>query len=83
MMDILSALLHGQTCDSFFYRLFAGCNSFDIHIDTFIDEDPEPLVCDIQACSAVVHISDYVFIPNNPQIRQLLPEADLKAQLSG
>lgn len=62
---------------------YAGCASLDIHMDTYIDEDPEPLICDIKACNALVHIVDYPLIPNNAQIRTLLPEGKFKTQLSG
>ncbi|KAL4541802.1 hypothetical protein Ndes2437B_g06135 [Nannochloris sp. 'desiccata'] len=62
---------------------YDGCASLDIHLDTYIDEDPEPLICDIKACNALVHIVDYPLIPNNAQIRELLPEGKFKTQLSG
>jgi hypothetical protein len=62
---------------------YSGCSSLDIHLDTYIDEDPEPLICDVKACNALVHIVDYPLIPNNAQLRALLPEGNFKTQLSG
>jgi len=62
---------------------YQGCDYLDIHLDTYIDEDPEPLICDIEACSALVHIVDYVLIPNNAEIRSVLPDGKFKVQLSG
>ena len=62
---------------------YAGCTSLDIHLDTYIDEDPEPIICDIKACTALVHIVDYLLIPNEAQLRALLPKGKFKTQLSG
>lgn len=62
---------------------YAGCGGLDIHLDTYIDEDPEPNVCDIKACKALVHIVDYVLIPNQPSLQQILPQGRFKTQLSG
>ena len=62
---------------------YAGCSSLDIHLDTYVDEDPEPIICDVKACKALVHIVDYVLIPNQPGLQQVLPQGKFKTQLSG
>ncbi len=60
------------------------CGFLDIHLESnFIDEDHEPLICDIKACNALVHIIDYPLVPNNSQVRALLPEGKFKTEPSG
>jgi hypothetical protein len=57
---------------------YAGCGGSHLHLSSFISSPADPLTCDIQACKSVIHIVDYVLVPQDRSIEAAFPLVEVR-----